>query len=464
MHLSYEELLSKYQKLRARVAKLQQENDALYEENNTLKARLEQIEAALIKLREENEKLKARMNSKSDPPPFVKPPRSQKEGKALGRKKGHPGTSRPVPSQIDEEQELALERCPHCGSKLSESQEERVRYVEDLLLPRLHVTKYRIKRYYCSTCERLVEQKPDTVLPGHQFGIRLMSYVVYLREEMRLPVNMVQRYLEKVGLSVSQGEIEQMCSVAAKHSLPLYEEYRDDLRNSKVVNMDETGMRVNGENNWLWTGVAKDPDTVVFKNDEHRSSAVVKELVGDEFSGVLGSDFYSAYNPSDVRKQRCWAHLLRETRKIESDEGKQLHRLLKQLWKRASNWVNEQRERASPALREKVASQYEEELLQFSQQEWNDPDCQRIAKRLAKHSGEFCTFVAYPEVEATNNQAERALRPYVVKRKISGGHRSWNGAKKHAILMSMLATCGLRGEDFQKTIEGVLREAVASAS
>jgi len=146
---------------------------------------------------------------------------------------------------------------------------------------------------------------------------------------------------------------------------------------SETVNMDETGMRVNGENNWLWTGAAKNLDTVAFKNDEH-------------------------------------------------GQGKQLRVLLKQLWKQASNWVDEQQERASPAVREEVASQYEQELLQFSRQEWNDQDCQRIAKRLAKHSGEFCCdFVACPGVEATNNRAERALlRPYVVKRKISGGHRS----------------------------------------
>lgn len=464
MCLPYEELLKENRSLRKENRDLRAEVAELHQENETLKARVERIEADLVRLRKENEELKARLGGKGNPPPFVKPPRRQGEAKKPGCKKGHPGTFRPMPSQVDEEQELTLECCPHCGSKLSELQAERVRYVEDLLPPRLRVTKYRIERYYCPSCKQLVEQKPDDVLPGHQFGTRLMSYVVYLREEIRLPVNMVQRYLTKAGLSVSQGEIEQICSVAAKHSLPLYEGYQEELRNATSVNMDETGMRVNGENNWLWTGVTKDPDTTVFKNDEHRSSAVVEEFLGDDFSGVLGSDFYSAYNRSSVRKQRCWAHLLRATRKIESEEGKQLHALLKQLQKQASSWVDEQQERAPPAVREEVASQYEQELLQLSQREWSDPDCQRIAKRLAKHSGEFFTFVACPGVEATNNRAERALRTYVVKRKISGGHRSWRGAEKHAILMSVLGTCRLRGEDFQKTIEGVLREAVASAS
>jgi len=464
MFLSYEELRNENLSLRKENRELRGIIAELRHENETLKARFERLEGQLLKLQKENKELRAQINNKDDPPPFVKPPRQKEGAKKPGSKKGHRGMFRAIPSHVNEERKLTLECCPHCGSKLSEPQEERDRYVEDLVPPRLHVTKYRIERYYCPRCKRLVEKKPDDVLPGCQLGIRLMSYVVYLREEMRLPVNMVQRYLARVKVTVSQGEIERICTVAAEHSLPLYEGYQDDLRTSETVNMDETGMRVNGENNWLWTGVTKDPDAVVFKNDEHRSSAVVKDLLGDDFSGVLGSDFYSAYNPSNARKQRCWAHLLRETRKFESAEGKRLHTCLKRTRERASRWVDEQQARASPAIREETAFQYEQELVDLSQQEWNDLDCQRIAKRLVRHSGEFFNYVACPGVEATNNRAERALRPYVVKRKISGGHRSWKGAGKHAILMSVLATCGLRGENFRNTIEGALRQTVASAS
>jgi len=84
-------------------------------------------------------------------------------------------------------------------------------------------------------------------------------------------------------------------------------------------------------------------------------------------------------------------------------------------------------------------------------------------QRLIKHAGELFTFVICPGVEATNNAAERVLRPYVVKRKISGGHRSWAGARRHEILMSVLATCRLRGLDFLTTVTTALQAAVASA-
>lgn len=469
---SFEELLRENRRLR-------EENHRLREENRALRAmiaRLEQevadLRGELAKLQEENEQLKARLEDegKEDPPPPLKPPRraGAEPKKKPGGKPGHPGSARPIPSQVDEEGELTLDCCPDCGSPLSEPQEERVRYVEDLLPPRLHVTKYRIKRYYCSNCRRLVERKPTEVLPGHRLGIRLMSWVVYLREELRLPVNLVQRYLEKAGLAVSQGEIEGICTEVADYLCPLYEGYRRELGEGEAANMDETGMRIAGENHWLWAGVRRDPETevVVFHHDEHRSSAVAQGLLGEEFEGVVGCDFFSAYNPLGGRKQRCWAHLLRDTSKLKgrSEEGHYLHQCLKGLWERASSWVEHQQERAPPALREWCARRWEGELLRLARREWQDSGCQRIAKRLRKHWGELFTFVRHPGVGGTNNGVERALRPYVVKRKISGGHRSWKGARKHAILMSVLETCRRRGDDFQELITGVLREAAASAN
>lgn len=204
-----ERLLRENRELRAELAELLQENRELREENRILYARIAQLEGELshlgeelAKLQEENERLKARLKEKGNSPlpSPVKPPQQAEPKKKPGGKPGHPGSARPIPSKVDEERELTLDCCPDCGSPLSGPQEERVRYVEDLLPPRLHVTKYRIKRYYCPSCKRLVERKPTEVLPGHQLGIRTMSWVAYLREELRLPVNLVQRYLEKGGL------------------------------------------------------------------------------------------------------------------------------------------------------------------------------------------------------------------------------------------------------------------------
>src|SRR6056297_2536358 len=93
-----------------------------------------------------------------------------------------------------------------------------------------------------------------------------------------------------------------------------------------------------------------------------------------------------------------------------------------------------------------------------------DEETKRLAKRLKKYKSQLFTFVRSPPVKDTNNIAERALRPQVVKRKISGGHRSWSGARKHAILMSVLATCKKRDQSFMKTVEGALKSQFTSES
>ena len=69
----------------------------------------------------------------------------------------------------------------------------------------------------------------------------------------------------------------------------------------------------------------------------------------------------------------------------------------------------------------------------------NDP-CQAMAKRLLRHLDELYQFVLHPTVPADNNLAERALRPLVVQRKVSGGSRSHVGSQTRFGLASLFHT------------------------
>jgi len=70
-----------------------------------------------------------------------------------------------------------------------------------------------------------------------------------------------------------------------------------------------------------------------------------------------------------------------------------------------------------------------------------DTDNIRFAKRLRKHRQHLLRFLYVDELDATNNQAERMLRPAVITRKTNGCNRTPNGADAHAILSSVLVTC-----------------------
>jgi methylaspartate ammonia-lyase len=75
---------------------------------------------------------------------------------------------------------------------------------------------------------------------------------------------------------------------------------------------------------------------------------------------------------------------------------------------------------------------------------YEDPDCDRLAKRLAKYHDEILTFLLHLEVPADNNHAERQIRGAVVMRKNSYGNRSKNGAHAQAVLMSIFRTCNIQ--------------------
>ena len=418
----------------------------LDEKVGKLEGENEELRQLVHELKNANEKLKKEL-AESKRPDYVKPKRKQENPKKPGRKKGHRGESRRVPDHVDEVVEVRpLVECPDCGHKVSDPVEWRDRYVEEIVLPKVHVTKLKIPRSYCSRCDKIVEPTVRDVMPKRQLGNKLRSYVVYLREELRLPVNMVQKHLGDFGIKVSEGTVENVCSEAAEILGPHYQALKEELRESKATNNDETGKRIEGKTCWEW--VFAKPDTVIFHSDERRSHKVMEEFYGKHPKPVLGSDCYTAYNPLDAVKQRCWAHLLDDSSELESEEGRALHEKLKSLYS-----LGKIMDKGPPSTREVKAQYCEDRLRDLVNRNWSDPGARRVVKLLKKHMGEWFNFVRYPEVEPTNNLAERVLRPEVVFRKIIGGHRAWNGARKHDILRSTLATCRLRGENFMDFLE-----------
>ena len=427
--------------LEEKVRKLEEENEGLRQ--------------LVHELRDANEKLEKEL-AESKKPDYVKPRRKKENPKRSGRKRGHKGTSRRTPDHVDEVEILKpVKRCPKCGRKVSEPQEWRTRYKEKIILPRIHVTKYEIPRSYCSNCDCMVEPILDGILPKRRLENKLRSYVVYLREELRLPVNMVQKHLSDFGVKISEGTVENICSEAAKILEPHYQAIKEELRESKATNNDETGKRIEGMTCWVW--VFAKPDAAVFHSDERRSHDVMEEFYGKRPKPVLGSDCYTAYNPLDAVKQRCWAHLLDDSSELESREGRALHEKLKSL-----HLLGKIMDKGPPSAREAKAQYCEGKLQDLLNSNWSDPEARRVVKLLKKHQGEWFNFVRYPEVDSTNNLAERVLRPEVVFRKIIGGHRSWNGARKHDILRSTLATCRLRGESFMGFLEEQYRKSITS--
>ena len=192
---------------------------------------------------------------------------------------------------------------------------------------------------------------------------------------------------------------------------PVVDELLELLRQSPVVQGDETGWRIEGQPAWAWCF----RDLLgVFLIERHRSRDVLISVLGEAFAGTLVSDFYAAYNGLDCAKQRCLVHLLRELARLREELPWQSVRAfiqpLIELFREAIQ-LGKDRERLDRAAfgeaYRRLIERFDDLMLRTHSQH---PDCVRIWKRLYKHCDELFTFLDDPAVPADNNGTERDIR------------------------------------------------------
>jgi transposase len=264
---------------------------------------------------------------------------------------------------------------------------------------------------------------------------------------VRAPIRVIQAWLASVHrVHLSVGEISGLLRRVAAHGGHALTKLRARSRASPVVQADETGWRENGQNGYVWC-VGPPTGERYFEYHHRRAGAVINTLLGEDFSDVLGSDFYAGYNDTPGgRHQRCWAHLLREVHALKQDDADALEVVV---WAKAVKEVDLLAQQGHTDGYEPRRT-YREALLliralgkQFAQAKGHP--CQVLAKRLLRHQDELFVFVLEPGVPANNNLAERSLRRLVVSRKISGGTRSPIGSQTRMTLTSLFQTWSAQG-------------------
>ena len=376
-----------------------------------------------------------------------------------GARPGHLPRLRPRPEHIDRRVHLSLTRCPGCGGgRLSAVQESRTRVVEDLPAPRTEVTEYTLERRYCRDCHQLVESEFPGVLPHAQLGLRLMHAIMQLKIRHRVTVEQIPPLLRSLyGVSVSEGEVHSVLEQMAAAYGPVYDRFREEMREAPAKYMDETPWWVSGQMAYLWVGAT--PTEAVYHVGSTRAHTEALELLGPRPKGFLVHDRFSAYETvgtkTGLRHQACWFHLLGDSKELEEflgEEGGQVHGVLKAVYHAA-------RRVAGRGTAEHVR-QLEEALVGgLSNRAGSSSRGHRFVTEVLSLRDRLFEFVVHPEVEGTNNRAERALRPAVVARKISGGSRSWRGARVFAVLATVVQTLRLRSQDLIRDGPGYLAAA-----
>ena len=336
-----------------------------------------------------------------------------------------------------------MEQCPDCGTRLSGGWTQRTREVIELPQAPVQVIGHVYITRACPRCRRSCTpgaQLDGVVLGRQRLGINLVSLIAALREEARLPLRTIRWYLDTVhGLRLSVGAIVDATQQVARQAQAELEGILQRIRGSPVVHADETGWREDGDNGYMWT--FSTPGQRYFLR-RGRGKAVVDEVLGDGFAGVLVSDFYAAYHHYDGPKQRCWAHLLRDIhdqRVLHPKDGPlaQWAGAVHQLYRQAVSFSH-----PSEKQRRAARLELERRLLALCQPYLEDPLAvqAKLCRRIERHIKELFVFVAEPEVPPDNNAAERSLRPLVISRKISGGTRSTRGTGTKMTLASIFGT------------------------
>lgn len=423
------------------------ENAQLLAESAELKSKLAALEAEVEVLRS----MLSGGGNGSSAAPLIRPNRAQRregERRERKRRKKSFARKRDIPS---EEVLHAVDRCPDCGRKLTGGWEHTRRQVIETPATPVRIIEHVMIARRCGVCGKVHIPKltiADGVVGKMRLGVNLMSLIATLSVAKRMPQRMIQRLLAGLyGLKISLGEIAKVLHRVSEWSKPMVGGILRSIRGSPEASSDETGWREDGINGYLWSVSTRTARFYYFHR--RRASRIIRHILGGKFGGVLGCDFYAGYDWYLGPKQRCWVHLLRDLAKLANEHACvcEWTDLVKGIWKAARKVARRTDLTGQERLR--LREELQTRLLWIAQGHAADKNCPQhvLAKRICRYLPELFTFVEHPQVAWHNNAAERAIRPAVIARKVSGGTRSARGSQTKTRLMSVFATWALQGKE-----------------
>jgi transposase len=446
------------------------QRDALIQ---TLQQRLAELERQVRDLQQRlgtnasNSSLPPSANPPAAPPPVVKRP----TGRKTGGQPGHPGHQRLrlPPERLQHVIALVPPRCEACHTPLPQqpaaSDPEPVwhQFVE---LPRVSavVTEFQGHARTCPGCGHVTREAIPAAVRAHAFGPRLAAVLSYLSGSQYVSQRGLEDVCETVfGIPLSQGSVtalqQQMCAALE----PVYQEVAAAVRPAPAKNVDETGWKQAGSKRWLWTAVTV--TAALFVIHLRRGAAGLKALLGEVIAGWVSSDRWSAYQIIPVeRRQVCWAHLRRDFQAMidRGDAGTAVGQellfltdVLFGLWYKVRDGTRSRR-----WLLGQVEGRLRAEVRGWLERGAGYAGIKTagVCQEVLRLEPALWTFARVEGVEPTNNAAERALRPAVLKRKRSFGCHSEEGCRFVERLFSVTQTLRLR----QRPILDYLVEALVA--
>ena len=429
--------------------------DRLVEKNRKLKEEIERLKKEIEEYKKRHPSTVGIKNGKSyEIKQSVQGSGEIDSSRKQGAQMGHKGHYKRMP-HITERTTLKASgfSCPVCSSPLVRKG-IRKRVIEDVppIAPR--VIQYRIERMYCRECGKTYEPDVPNALPGARLSLRTMLIVSYLKIGMRISIESVSTTMKELfGIKVSEGEVQEILYQLSDALGDEYGRLLGAIRKAPSRNMDTTSWRENGINTDLWVFVTK--AEAIFHTAKSNNHEVALTIL-KKHNGTDIHDRYSAFETlaSKTRntQQYCWSHIISDAKELEEfygEEGKRIKESLQKVYENAKEFNGHGTPGDVDHLHERLTF-----LLDTG---YEHIKTRKFVDNLLKRKKEWLfRFVIDPEVEPTNNRAERALRPSVIYRKVSGGTRSSRGSEAYDRLFSLFYTQKLRKRSFIRDIQALI--------
>lgn len=407
--------------------------------------KIKDLEKEVERLKKENEKLKRILfvfvNPHTPPSKQLFPKKIISTARKIGAPRGHRGATRILPESTETEEHF-MEKCPHCNEILGKPLEIEERIIEEIPEPQpIRVIKHIIAHYNCKNCGDITA--PIDLPQEGNLGKNLLAQTAIIRYEDRLPIRKVMNTLNRqYGLALAHTSILNMIQRVAQKVRDRYHKVMLNIRNTFNVCIDETGIKVFGKQFWIWIFTTATDTFFVIRKSRH--CKIVDEVLGENFEGIINCDGWQAYKTYKTKNekvliQRCWAHALREVAAVAEkySETKMLHEWFKDIFKKV---CNAREKKASMQSRIRIKKGLESELQRWLAVCKPYKEMKTVRTKIENGFNEWFTCVIYPEIEPTNNHAERMLREQVVLRKISGCLRNEKGITANETIMSLITT------------------------
>ena len=405
-------------------------------------------------LRNEIQVLKKDSSNSSKPPssdinhnPQKNQSLRQSTGKKSGGQKGHAGITRKQTTSPDKTVLCKPDKCSECGKDLTNQTGKLIASRQEIDIPQIKpvTVEYQQEEIICSCGCRNKGSFPCHINSPFQIGQNLRSFIVYLNTAHHIPFNRLTQIVDDIlNIKISEGSIDNILDNFHQQGIQIRDLILQDIKKQKWTGSDETGTRVENKTWWQW--VWQNKIGSFYAIEPSRGYEVVKKHFGEDYTGALIHDCWSAQNNTVAGgHQLCHPHLLRDLIFcMEIEKSKWAYEMKRFLLSSEKARDIVWRDGFNPALRQRIILEYQGKLKWLIEQPITGKESRRLRKRFKKHSKKIFYFMNDPDIPYHNNSSERAIRNAKLHQKISGCFRSAKGAERRSVILSIIETCKKR--------------------